>query len=44
MSEFQDQPVSLMPKAFQTLVVLLRNHEKVVEKEYFLNEVMLVVS
>jgi Tol biopolymer transport system component/DNA-binding winged helix-turn-helix (wHTH) protein len=36
---FQDQPVSLTPKAFQTLVVLLRNHGKVVEKEYFLNEV-----
>lgn len=37
--KFQDQPVSLTPKAFQTLVVLLRNHGKVVEKEYFLNEV-----
>ena len=36
---FQDQPVLLTPKAFQTLVVLLRNHGKVVEKEYFLNEV-----
>ena len=36
---FQNQPVSLTPKAFQTLVVLLRNHGKVVEKEYFLNEV-----
>jgi Tol biopolymer transport system component/DNA-binding winged helix-turn-helix (wHTH) protein len=36
---FQEQPVSLTPKAFQTLVVLLRNHGKVVEKEYFLNEV-----
>jgi len=36
---FQDQPVSLTPKAFQTLVVLLRKHGKVVEKEYFLNEV-----
>ncbi|HLM59553.1 MAG TPA: winged helix-turn-helix domain-containing protein, partial [Pyrinomonadaceae bacterium] len=36
---FQDQPVSLTPKAFQTLVVLLRNHGKVVEKEYFLSEV-----
>jgi Tol biopolymer transport system component/DNA-binding winged helix-turn-helix (wHTH) protein len=36
---FQDQPVSLTPKAFQTLVVLLRNHGKVVEKECFLNEV-----
>jgi Tol biopolymer transport system component/DNA-binding winged helix-turn-helix (wHTH) protein len=36
---FQDQPVSLTPKAFQTLVVLLRNHGKVVEKEYFFNEV-----
>src|SRR3954464_10868447 len=36
---FQDQSVSLTPKAFQTLVVLLRNHGKVVEKEYFLNEV-----
>jgi Tol biopolymer transport system component/DNA-binding winged helix-turn-helix (wHTH) protein len=36
---FQDQPVSLTPKAFQTLVLLLRNHGKVVEKEYFFNEV-----
>lgn len=36
---FQDQPVSLTPKAFQTLVLLLRNHGKVVEKEYFLKEV-----
>ena len=36
---FQDQPVPLTPKAFQTLVLLLRNHGKVVEKEYFLNEV-----
>ncbi len=36
---FQDKPVSLTPKAFQTLVVMLRNHGKVVEKEYFLNEV-----
>jgi Tol biopolymer transport system component/DNA-binding winged helix-turn-helix (wHTH) protein len=36
---FQDQPVSLTPKAFQTLVLLLRNHGKVVEKECFLNEV-----
>ena len=36
---FRDQPVSLTPKAFQTLVVLLQNHGNVVEKEYFLNEV-----
>jgi Tol biopolymer transport system component/DNA-binding winged helix-turn-helix (wHTH) protein len=36
---FQNQPVSLTPKAFQTLVLLLRHHGKVVEKEYFLNEV-----
>ena len=36
---FQNEQVSLTPKAFQTLVVLLRNHGKVVEKEYFLNEV-----
>lgn len=36
---FQERPVSLTPKAFQTLVLLLRNHGKVVEKEYFLNEV-----
>src|SRR5687768_16931601 len=35
---FQDQPVSLTPKAFQTLVLLLQNQGKVVEKEYFLNE------
>jgi Tol biopolymer transport system component/DNA-binding winged helix-turn-helix (wHTH) protein len=37
--KFQNQPVPLTPKAFQTLVVLLRHHGKVVEKEYFLNEV-----
>src|SRR5215203_2603383 len=36
---FHEQPVSLTPKAFQTLVLLLRNHGKVVEKEYFLNEI-----
>lgn len=36
---FQGQPVPLTPKAFQTLVVLLRNHGKVVEKECFLSEV-----
>jgi Tol biopolymer transport system component/DNA-binding winged helix-turn-helix (wHTH) protein len=36
---YQDQPVSLTPKAFQTLVLLLRNHGRVVEKEHFLNEV-----
>lgn len=36
---FQGQPVALTPKAFQTLVVLLRHHGRVVEKEYFLNEV-----
>lgn len=36
---FQDKQVSLTPKAFQTLVVLLRGRGKVVEKEYFLNEV-----
>jgi DNA-binding winged helix-turn-helix (wHTH) protein len=36
---FQDQPVPLTPKAFQTLVLLLRHHEKAAEKEYFLNEV-----
>ncbi len=36
---FQNQPVLLTPKAFQTLVVLLRHHGTVVEKEYFLNEV-----
>lgn len=36
---FQGQPVPLTPKAFQTLVVLLRNHGKVVEKECFLKEV-----
>jgi DNA-binding winged helix-turn-helix (wHTH) protein/Tol biopolymer transport system component len=36
---FQDQPVSLTPKAFQTLVLLLRHHGRVVEKECFLNEV-----
>ncbi len=37
--KFQDKQVSLTPKAFQTLVVLLRNHGKVVEKDYFFNEV-----
>ncbi|HEX8556643.1 MAG TPA: winged helix-turn-helix domain-containing protein [Pyrinomonadaceae bacterium] len=36
---FRGQPVPLTPKAFQTLVVLLRNHGRVVEKECFLNEV-----
>ncbi len=36
---FQDKHVSLTPKAFQTLVLLLRNHGKVVDKECFLNEV-----
>jgi Tol biopolymer transport system component/DNA-binding winged helix-turn-helix (wHTH) protein len=36
---FQDKRVSLTPKAFQTLVLLLRNNGKVVEKEYFFNEV-----
>ena len=36
---FREQAVSLTPKAFQTLVLLLRNHGKVVEKESFLNEV-----
>lgn len=36
---FQEKPVPLTPKAFQTLVVLLRHHGKTVEKEYFLNEV-----
>src|SRR5688572_21160240 len=35
---FQDQPVSLTPKAFQTLVLLLQNHGNVVEKDYLLNE------
>ena len=35
---FKDPPVSLTPKAFQTLVLLLQNHGRVVEKEYFLNE------
>jgi Tol biopolymer transport system component/DNA-binding winged helix-turn-helix (wHTH) protein len=33
------QPVPLTPKAFQTLVLLLRHHSKVVEKETFLDEV-----
>ena len=36
---FQGQPVPLTPKAFQTLVLLVRNHGRVVEKECFLNEV-----
>jgi DNA-binding winged helix-turn-helix (wHTH) protein len=36
---FRDKPVSLTPKALQTLVVLLRNHGKVVEKEYFPHQV-----
>lgn len=36
---FKGQPVSLTPKAFETLVLLLQNRGKVVEKEYFLNEV-----
>jgi DNA-binding winged helix-turn-helix (wHTH) protein/Tol biopolymer transport system component len=36
---FNGQPVSLTPKAFQTLVLLLQNHGDVVEKDSFLNEV-----
>lgn len=36
---FQGRPVPLTPKAFQTLVVLVRNHGRVVEKECFLSEV-----
>src|SRR5215213_3863573 len=36
---FQGRPVSLTPKAFQTLVLLLQNHGDVVEKEYFLDKV-----
>ena len=36
---FQGQPVPLTPKAFQTLVVLVRNHGSVIEKERFLSEV-----
>lgn len=36
---FQGQPVPLTPKAFQTLVLLLRNRGRVVEKECFLSEV-----
>ena len=36
---FQNQPVSLTPKAFQTLVLLLRNHGKVVEKKRFFDEI-----
>lgn len=36
---FKGEPVSLTPKALQTLVVLLQNHGSVVEKEYFLDEV-----
>ena len=35
---FQDQPVALTPKAFQTLVLLLQNHGNVVEKDRFLAE------
>src|SRR5687768_6462247 len=35
---YRGQPVSLTPKAFQTLVLLLQNHGNVVDKEYFLNE------
>ena len=36
---FRDRPVRLTPKAFQTLLVLLREHGRVVDKEYFLQEV-----
>lgn len=36
---YRGHAVSLTPKAFQTLVLLLRNSGRVVEKEYFLNEV-----
>ncbi|MGC2239198.1 MAG: winged helix-turn-helix domain-containing protein [Pyrinomonadaceae bacterium] len=34
-----EDPVPLTPKAFETLVVLLENHGKVVDKEILLNEV-----
>ena len=36
---FRDQPISITPKAFQTLSVLVRNHGTVVEKDHFLREV-----
>lgn len=36
---FQDKTVSLTPKAYQTLLVLLQHHGEVVEKEFLLNEV-----
>jgi Tol biopolymer transport system component/DNA-binding winged helix-turn-helix (wHTH) protein len=36
---FQGNPIPLTPKAFQTLVLLVRNNGKVVEKEKFLDEV-----
>jgi Tol biopolymer transport system component/DNA-binding winged helix-turn-helix (wHTH) protein len=36
---FQETLVPLTPKAFQTLLVLLKNRHQVVEKEFLLNEV-----
>lgn len=36
---FAGTPVSLTPKAIQTLLVLLKNRHQVVEKEFLLNEV-----
>ncbi|NJM52734.1 MAG: hypothetical protein HC846_04655 [Blastocatellia bacterium] len=36
---YADTPVSITPKAFQTLVVLLKNRHQIVDKEFLLNEV-----
>jgi Tol biopolymer transport system component len=36
---YQENTVSLTPKAYQTLLVLLRHHGEIVEKDFLLNEV-----
>jgi Tol biopolymer transport system component/DNA-binding winged helix-turn-helix (wHTH) protein len=36
---YQEKMVSLTPKAYQTLLVLLRHHGEIVEKDFLLNEV-----
>jgi Tol biopolymer transport system component/DNA-binding winged helix-turn-helix (wHTH) protein len=36
---YADSPVSLTPKAYQTLLVLLRHRGEIVDKEFLLNEV-----
>ena len=36
---YAETPISLTPKAYQTLLVLLKHHGETVEKEFLLNEV-----